>query len=211
MLGDGALAFREFIVQEPLPLATIQDAVLEFLRNRDDAVLFGAQAVNAYVDQWRMTEDVDILSARAADLAEELRQFLATRFHIAVRTREIGEGRGYRIFQIRKPKNRHLVDLRPVTKLPPSRLIDGLQIVTPEELVASKVIAYRARQGQPKSGSDWRDLACLLLTFPELKREAGSVADRLHAAGASPDVFEAWRELVAQEIVPEDEDSEFEN
>ena len=66
MLGDGVLAFREFAMQEPLPLATIQDAVLEFLRNRDDAVLFGAQAVNAYVDAWRMTEDVDILSPRAA-------------------------------------------------------------------------------------------------------------------------------------------------
>ena len=33
---------------------------------RDDAAVFGAQAVNAYVDQPRMTQDVDILSPRAA-------------------------------------------------------------------------------------------------------------------------------------------------
>ena len=51
MFGDGSLTFREFVMREPLPLATIHDAVLEFLRGRDDAVLFGAQAVNAYVDE----------------------------------------------------------------------------------------------------------------------------------------------------------------
>jgi hypothetical protein len=209
MLGDGALAFQEFMVQEPLPLATIQDAVLEFLRDRDDAVLFGAQAVNAYVDTWRMTQDVDILSARAAELAEELGEYLGRRFHIAVRTREIGEGRGYRLFQIRKPKNRHLVDLRPVSELPPWRRIDGVQIVTPEELIATKVIAFRGRQGQPKSWSDRRDLASLLLTFPELKKESGPVAERLRLAGAGPEVFAAWTDLVAQEIVAEDEDGEF--
>ncbi len=49
MFGDGSLTFREFIMREPLPLATIHDAVLEFLRGRTDAVLFGAHAVNAYV------------------------------------------------------------------------------------------------------------------------------------------------------------------
>jgi len=37
MFGDGALSFREFAMREPLPLATIHDAVLEFLRGRTDA------------------------------------------------------------------------------------------------------------------------------------------------------------------------------
>lgn len=46
MFGDGALTFREFAMGERLPLATIQDAMLEFLRGRDDAALFGAQAVD---------------------------------------------------------------------------------------------------------------------------------------------------------------------
>ncbi len=32
MFGDGSLTFREFIMREPFPLATIHDAVLEFLR-----------------------------------------------------------------------------------------------------------------------------------------------------------------------------------
>ena len=63
-------------MREPLPLATIHDAVLEFLRGRTDAVLFGAQAVNAYVDESRMTQEVDLLSLRARDVAGEIRDFL---------------------------------------------------------------------------------------------------------------------------------------
>lgn len=47
MLGDGGLAFAEFVMQEPLPLATVHRAILEFLRDAEDVVLFGAQAVNA--------------------------------------------------------------------------------------------------------------------------------------------------------------------
>src|SRR5206468_9434375 len=117
MFGDGSLTFREFAMREPYPLATIHDAVLEFLRGRDDAVLFGAQAVNAYVDEARLTQDVDIASPRAAELAQELCQFLNARFHIAARVRNVREGLGYRIYQVRKPKNRHLVDLRPVEQL----------------------------------------------------------------------------------------------
>ena len=49
MLNADTVTFRELMRQEPLPLSTIQNAVLEFLRGRHDVVLFGAQAVNAYV------------------------------------------------------------------------------------------------------------------------------------------------------------------
>lgn len=196
-------------MREPLPLATVQDAVLEFLRGRKDAVLFGAQAVNAYVAEARMTEDVDLLSTRPAQLAQELRDHLAARFRMAVRVRELPGGRGCRLFQIRKPKNRHLVDVRPVAALPPTREIRGLPVVVPEELIARKVIAYQQRRGQPKSGTDWRDLATLLLAFPRLKRESGPVAERLKAAGAGPEALAAWKELVAQRIAPEEEDAKF--
>jgi len=37
MLNAGVLTFQEFVMHEPLPLATIHEAVLEFLRGRDDA------------------------------------------------------------------------------------------------------------------------------------------------------------------------------
>src|ERR1700722_12040238 len=133
MFGDGALSFREWAMKEPLPLATIHDAVLEFLRDRDDAMLFGAQAVNAYVGESRMTQDVDILSVRAVELAKELCAFLNKRFHIAVRVRDIRDGLGYRIYQVQKPKNRHLVDVRPVEAFPPSQLVDRVLVVSPPE------------------------------------------------------------------------------
>jgi hypothetical protein len=52
-------------------------------------------------------------------------------------------------------------------------------------------------------------VATLLLTFPKLKAVQGPVAERLEAAGATPEIMAAWKALVAQEILPEDEDEEF--
>src|SRR5260221_571596 len=110
MFGADVLTFREFMMREPLPLTTVQQAVLEFLRGRDDVVVFGAQAVNAYVDEARMTQDIDILSTHAEEVAEELCAYLRQRFHIALRVRRVSAGRGLRVFQVRKSGNRHLVD-----------------------------------------------------------------------------------------------------
>jgi hypothetical protein len=209
MFGDGALTFREFAMREPLPLATIHDAVLEFLQGRNDAVLYGAQAVNAYVKEPRMTQDVDIASTRAAELAEEIRRHLNERFHIAVRVRKVREGIGYRVYQVRKPENRHLVDVRAVEQLPPARTIDNVQVVTPPELIAGKLSAWVKRRAKPKSGTDWRDLAELLLTFPQLKTEEGPVAEALRGMDATAAVFKAWKKLVAQEIEAESDEDEF--
>jgi hypothetical protein len=209
MFSADTLTFREFMMQEPLPLATIQNAVLEFLRGRDDAVVFGAQAVNAYVSDPRMTQDIDLLSPRAAELVEELREYLSKRFHIAVRVREVGEGRGYRLFQVQKSGNRHLVDVRAVESLPATQRIAEVLVIAPADLIASKVIAYAQRRGSPKSGTDWRDLALLLLAFPELKRDPGPVTDRLQTMSAASSVLDVWRELVAQEIQAADDEDEF--
>ncbi|HEX7529835.1 MAG TPA: nucleotidyl transferase AbiEii/AbiGii toxin family protein, partial [Pyrinomonadaceae bacterium] len=159
MLNAGTLTFEEFAMREQVPLATIHEAVLEFLRGRDDAVVFGAQAVNAYVGEARMSQDIDLISTRAVELAEELRAHLSEHFHIAVRVRVIGAGKGYRLFQIHKPRNRHLVDLRPAESLPRAERIEDVLVMSPPELIAQKVISYHARRGQPKAGTDWRDLA----------------------------------------------------
>ena len=209
MFGADVLTFREFMMHEPLPLATLHNAVLEFLRGRDDVVLFGAQAVNAYVAEPRMTEDIGLLSTQAEAVAEELRADLRQRFRIAVRVRRVGEGRGFRVFQVRKSGNRHVVDLRRVETLPGAKRIGGVLVMAPVELIATKVIAYQQRRGQPKSGTDWRDLAMLLLRFPALKRDPGPVADRLRAAGAAPEALAVWKELVAQEIRPAKDDEGF--
>jgi len=209
MLVDAGLTFREIVMNDPLPKGTIQQAVINFLDGRDDAALFGAMAVNAYVDERRMTEDVDIISPRAKELAEELKEHLSQQFHIAVRIRNVRDGIGYRLYQRAQPKNRHLVDLRSVEALPATQRIDGVLVLTPINIIAGKVIAYHHRKGKPKAGTDWRDLAHLLLKFPELKTEAGPVKERLESENAQEEVLAIWRQLVAEEILPEEEDDEF--
>ena len=196
-------------MREPLPLATLHDAVLDFVRGRDDVVVFGATAVNAYVSEPRMTQDVDLMSTHAEEIAEELRANLSQRFHIAVRTRTVGGGKGFRLFQIQKTGNRHLVDVRPVEFLPESTTVEGVRVPTLPQLIARKVISYHARRGQPKGFSDMRDLAMLFLAFPELKTDSGAVLDSLTALGAKPEEINTWHELVVQEITPPDEEAEF--
>jgi hypothetical protein len=207
MFGDGSLTFREFATRDVLPLATIHDAMLEFLRGRDDAALCGAQAVNAYVDESRMTHDVDILSPRAHDLSREIRTFVTRRFRIAVRVESARGGIHHRLYQVRKPTHRHFVDIRRVDHLPPIELVANVLVVAPAELIAQKVVAGEYRKLTPRAGTDLADVRRLLLTFPQLKTREGPVRERLQAAGASPEVLAAWDDVVAQTILPEDEDA----
>jgi hypothetical protein len=201
--------FREIVMKEPLPLATIQTAVIDFMRGRDDGILFGAQAVNVYVAEPRSTQDVDLMSTRALDLAKEIRAYLSEKFHIAVRVRGIRNGAGYRVFQVRKTGNRDLVDIRSVDSFPKSQRLDGVLVLSPAELIASKVVSYHQRMRKPKAGTDWRDLAVLMLTYPKLKRDPRAVADCLKSVHAGPRVLALWRDLVSQEIEPEDENDGF--
>jgi hypothetical protein len=62
------------------------------------------------------------------------------------------------------------------------------------------------RRGQPKSGTDRRETAMLLLAFPHLKSETSLVAERLRAENADEEVMNLWRELVNQEIQATEED-----
>ena len=158
-----------------------------------------------------MTQDIDLMSTRAAELAEEVRGSLSERFHIAVRVRKIGDGKGYRVFQGRKEGNRHLVDIRPVTSLPESQTIEDVPIVSPPTLIALKVAAYHMRRGNAKAFLDRRDLAMLLLAFPDLKTEFGAVEDSLKSLRVSDEILNSWRELVAEEIRPVNDEEEFDS
>ncbi len=209
MFGDVLLTFRECVMNEPLPAGEIQQAVLAFMRGRTDAAVFGAHAVNAYVDTTRNTEDVDIQSTRAVEFAEELRQHLNQQFGIAARVREVRGGIGYRIYQLRKEGDRHLVDIRPVPNLLPLRWVDDVPVIEPAEVVADKVTAWVARKGKPKAGTDWRDLAQLLLTFPYFKTYEGTIYDLLIERDADPAVFAAWQTIVDTPITAESDEDEF--
>lgn len=207
MLNAEVLTFQEFVTHEPLPLSKIQGAVLEFLQGRDDAVLFGAQAVNAYVSEPRATQGVDIMSNRAHEFAKDLRDHLSERFHIAVRIREVKD-KGLRVYQVRKEGNRHLVDIRILDGLPESQSIEGIAVLTPVELIVSKVVSFISRYGKDKSWTDRRDLAVLLRRFPELKVVNGEVAGLLIERAADERTLSFWRELAEMELVAEDEDDD---
>lgn len=82
-----------------------------------------------------------------------------------------------------------------------------LSIIAPPDLIASEIISYYQQRGKPKSGTDWRDLAMLFLTFPELKQESSTVLNCLLSLEINEKILELWRELVQMEI--ESEDDEF--
>ncbi|MCY7376527.1 MAG: hypothetical protein LH472_11220 [Pyrinomonadaceae bacterium] len=204
MINADVLTFQEFAMRETLPLSKIQEAILGFLQGRKDVVLFGAQAVNAYVSEPRMTQDVDLLSTDAKHLAEELRAFLSEKFHIAVRVREIGD-KGLKIYQVRKESNRHLIDVRLVKEFPETKIVEEIQVLSPLELIVSKIISFQSRYGKPKSWTDRRDLAVLLLRFPELKEK---VSENLRAKNVGEAVLETWAEIEHQDFRFEDEDED---
>jgi len=205
MINADVLTFQEFAMHETLPLSKIQEAILGFLQGREDVVLFGAQAVNAYVGEPRMTQDVDLLSTRADELAEELKEFLSDKFHIAVRVRAVAGGKGFRVYQIRSEGNRHLIDLRMISEFPATETIEDILVLSPVELLASKVISYHSRKGKPKAGTDYRDLGMLLLRFPELKEK---VSVTLRAKNVGEAVLETWAEIANQDFQLEDEDED---
>lgn len=205
MINADVLTFQEFAMRETLPLSTIQEAILKFLQGREDVVLFGAQAVNAYVSEPRMTQNVDLLSTDAKNLAEELRTFLSEKFHIAVRVREVADGKGFRIYQIRSEGNRHLIDVRLIAEFPATEKIEDILVLSPVELLASKIISYHTRKGKPKAGTDYRDLGMLLLRFPELKEK---VSVTLRAKNVGESVLETWAEIANQDFQIEDEDED---
>jgi hypothetical protein len=206
LLADAPLTLREFVTHEEPPLAAVFREVLQFLAARPDVVLFGAHAVNAYCEPERMTHDVDVLSTRAEALAEELRARLADELHIAARMREVVPGQGFRVYQLRKPNDRHLVDVRQADELPPWQSFSGVQVIAPPDLVAMKLVSLAHRAGRPKAGTDLVDLQRLLLTFPDLKVEEGVVADRLRKMNASADALARWRDLVASPIEPDEDE-----
>ena len=204
MLNAGVLTFQEYAMREPLPLATIHESLLDFLSGRTDIVLFGATAVNAYVSEPRMTQDIDLLSTDAKNLAEELKNFLSEKFHIAVRVREIGE-KGLRIYQVRKEGNRHLIDVRSVTEFPETEIVENIRVLSPLELIVSKIISFQSRYGKPKSWTDRRDLAVLLLRFPELTEKVSAVLIEKNVGEA---ILKTWSEIENQDFQIEDDDDD---
>jgi len=206
-LFDAPLALQEYVTHQKVSLADISRAVASFIAGRRDAVVFGAHAVNAYVGEPRMTSDIDVLSTNAEALAEELRDYLAAKFHIAVRVRAMTKkSAGYRVYQAMRPKNRALVDVRQEDNLPETVSKRGVRFVEPVALLAMKVNSYVARRNQVKGDTDRIDIRRMLVTFPKLRKLGGEVTRKLISEGASDDVLKAWYGFVEERLDPDADD-----
>lgn len=206
-LFDAPLTIREYMTHRKVPFAEISRAIAGFIAGRRDAVIFGAQAVNAYVEEERMTSDIDVISTSAEKLASEIRDYLAKKFFISVRVRPMTKrGAGFRVYQLMKPKNRSLVDVRQEERLPESRSKRGVRFVEPVTLLAMKVRSYAARRNQIKGDTDRVDIRRLLVTFPELRKLRGQVTDKLLADGASNVVLGIWYDFVRERLDPESDE-----
>ncbi len=183
------------------PLASVFRALYGELRGRSDVVIFGSQAVNAYVRPPRATEDLDLQSTHAPEVAEELCEFLHRRFHVATRVRQPKPGS----FRVYEKDGRHLIDVRQVEVLPRFRVMDGLQVIEPAPLFAGKFKASFERASRPKGGTDLTDIRRLGQTFPRLKVEGGEVENELRRMNVPSVVLAAWKVFVATPIEADDD------
>jgi hypothetical protein len=201
---DLPVTFKESMTQEKPTLADVFDAVLVFLAGRQDVVVFGSFAVNAYAEPPRMTADIDMMSTNADRLLIELCEMLRDRFHVAVRVRSVAQGRGFRIYQLRKPENRHLIDVRSVDALPSNRRIGNVLVVQPEDLVVMKLKSFASRRHTDKGISDRLDIHRMLLTYPDFRTPGGPIDQRLQ--DADPRTLDAWSEIRSERIERADDD-----
>jgi hypothetical protein len=200
------LTATEFSMQEPVPIHRVQEAIFEFCRGRSDVVVFGAQAVNLYAPDARMTQDVDLLSADPRGVASALAQTLGEQLHLAICVREVRPGEGFRVYQLRRDDNRHLADVRLAEfSLDDSVERNGVKFVSLPAVVALKLQALTKRRLAPKGATDLADLRRLLIAHPELRTKAGSVVDAITRTGGSEDALRAWLELLEQPVVTDED------
>jgi hypothetical protein len=200
------LTAAEYHMRETLPIFRIQEAIFEFCRGQPDIAIFGAHAVNLYVADARMTQDVDILCLNPAAVAAALARRLGELFQVTVRVREFRPGLSYRVFQLRAEGNRHLADTR-LAEFPLTDVVeqDGIRYVGLALLTALKVMALVRRKLAPKGATDLADVRRILLGHPELRQDEGDVAMAIRLAGGVDAELRQWRALLAEPAVTDEE------
>jgi hypothetical protein len=189
---DAPLTMQEYLMKESVPLALIFRVVFDCLRSRPGTVVYGSQALNAYVSPPRMTEDIDVFAQDAPVLADEICCALHDALHLAIRVRRV-QG-GFRVYQATKESRRHLVDIRPAQDLPPSQLMGDISFVTPSVLAAMKILAATQRAHLPTRHQDTVDVERLLERYPGLKKGDG-VEKLLRDFQATEEAHALWASL----------------
>jgi hypothetical protein len=178
-------------MKEPLPLATVQEAILDFCRGRTDVCVFGAQAV------------VHLMADDPERTARELVKHLAEVFpnQMAARVRAVRrEDRvlGYRVYQRRgkdRGGNRHLADVR-VLDVPRARIVSigGVQYTDGPLTLAMKVHAATVRSNLAKKLQDQADVVRLITAMPQTRLdELEPLWAKLGSPASARETFEQLR------------------
>jgi hypothetical protein len=196
------LTLPEYVMREPLPLATIHEAILDFCRGRTDVCVFGAQALARHTGVPRMTQDVDIMAEDPAGVAAELARRLSTIFphEMAARVRTVRRGErvlGHRVYQLRSDErggSRHLADVR-ILDVPREALevVEGIQFTGPELTLAMKTFAATVRADPVKRAQDRVDVMRLVRALPDVT--ATDLEPLWTAMGAPPSVRSTFEDL----------------
>jgi hypothetical protein len=196
------LTLSEYLMKEPVPLHRVHEAIFDFCRRWHDAVIFGAQAVNAHLPEAgaRMTQDVDILSVHPEQTARALADALRAQLQIATRVREVVLGKGFRVYQKRESGSRHLADVRLLEFDAESVKRDGVVYVGLALLVAMKLAAATRRGNTAKGLTDLVDLRRLLAAHPELSGDArldAAIATATGSAAGAAAAKDMWRSILS--------------
>jgi hypothetical protein len=210
------LALSEYLMREPLPLATVQEAILDFCRGRSDLCVFGAQALSRHTGVPRMTQDVDIMAVSPEAAADELASFLGRRFphRMAARVRAVkrdGSVLGYRVFQQRSEElggNRHPADIRRLD-VPREGLEteDGIQYTGAPLTLAMKSLAATVRNNPIKRDQDRVDTMRLIVAMPDVSAsDLEPLWSALHAPADVRTTFEQLRAAAAHGAQTDEDD-----
>ena len=197
------LSLSEYIMQEPLPLAVLHAAILDFCRGRRDLCIFGAQALARHTGTPRMTQDVDIMAEEPETCAEELAKVLSARFphQMAARVRTVRRDDrvlGYRVYQQRSEAaggNRHLADVRILDVPRDAMSVEGeIQYTGPKLTLAMKTLAATVRTNPLKRDQDRVDARRLLMAMPDVGAvDLEPLWQALRAPSEVRDTFESMR------------------
>lgn len=210
------LSLSEYIMQEPLPLAVLHEAILDFCRGREDVCVFGAQALSRHTGVRRMTQNVDIMAEQPETCAHDLAKYLTSRYphQMAARVRVIRRDDrvlGYRVYQQRSEErggNRHLADIR-ILDVPRAALSveNGITYTSSKLTLAMKAIAATVRTNSLKRDQDRIDVRRLLLAMPSITAaDLEPLWQALHTPAAVRDTFEQLRLSIASSAETEADD-----
>ena len=155
------MTVREYLNKTEVTVETIQREVLDFISGRQDIVVIGAWGVNmhASLNDQRHTNDIDVVTVNAREIANLIASHLHQRLGIAARIRECKHV--FRVYRKLNGRTQHLVDILGSKTLPDHCSIGGIMVATVASLIKMKEFSEKQRSDPRKKLLDQADLISL--------------------------------------------------